>query len=329
VSALRTYSHLADAAGAAGRLPSDYEITTSRLLYYVERGFEVATDVGRFHARHQQAFPLVCRDWERFADPRETTYSKYVALQAARETYVDGLLDSMETATPPYDARLPPDWTATTAARLAVLRFPLHGLQMVAAYVGHLAPTGRLVTALLMQAADEVRRVQRFSRRVAGMARGRSGVAAAARDSWQNEPAWQPLRRVVERLLVTYDWGEALVALELVVKPAFDELALAAHADFARAHGDHLLAEMLDALYEDSRWQRAWTGALVRVLLDDAPGNAALLARWSDTWAAAVEPALEAAAPPFGLAAREAAARVRAWRAGLLATDPGDDDRAR
>ena len=302
MSGLRTYSHLLGAAGAAGRLPSDYEVTTTRLLYYLDRGLSVTTDVARFHARHQGGSPLICRDWERFSDPRETTYTKYVELQAEQEIYVEGLLAAMEARTPSYDARLPPEWVAATAERLAVLRFPIHGLQMVAAYVGHLAPTGRLVTALLMQSADEIRRVQRFSRRIAGLARTRPGLAATARARWQDDPEWQPLRRTLERLLVTYDWGEAFVALELAVKPAFDELTLAAHAELARATGDHLLADLLRALYRDATWHRAFSEALVRMLIDDASGdesvgrpeNRGLITGWAVTWARAIEPALEA-----------------------------------
>jgi len=34
-----------------------------------------------------------------------------------------------------------------------------------------------------------------------------------AKSLWENDPLWQPLRQFVERLLVTYDWGEAFVAL--------------------------------------------------------------------------------------------------------------------
>jgi len=42
--------------------------------------------------------------------------------------------------------------------------------------------------------------------------------------AWQNDPIWQPLREVIETLLVTWDWGEALVALQFVLNAAFDKL---------------------------------------------------------------------------------------------------------
>src|SRR4051812_18131022 len=75
-----TYAHLA-AAAARGQAPSDYEIATSRLHYYVGRGFEVAVPLGEWYRRYQAASPLACDDWDRFVDPRQTTYASYVALQ--------------------------------------------------------------------------------------------------------------------------------------------------------------------------------------------------------------------------------------------------------
>ena len=70
----RTYWHLQN----DGRVPSEYEITTSRLLYYPERGFEVRSPVGRWVAEQQAQAALRMDDWDRFVDPRATTYASYV-----------------------------------------------------------------------------------------------------------------------------------------------------------------------------------------------------------------------------------------------------------
>ncbi len=74
-SGMKTYSHLAEGR----RLPSDYELATSRLLYYTRNGFEVALPLEEWYAKYQKGSPLQCTDWERFADPRETTYTTYTA----------------------------------------------------------------------------------------------------------------------------------------------------------------------------------------------------------------------------------------------------------
>ena len=315
---LKTYSHLA----GARRLPSEYEIVTSRLLYHPARGFEVEVPFAAWYARHQQGSPLACSDWERFADPRATTYTRYVALQAEQETQVDGLLRSIEETG--YDGALPAGACALLARALAPLRFAFHGLQMVAAYVGQMAPAGRVAVAALLQAADELRRVQRVAYRTAQLRGARAelgGVAEESRALWQEDAAWQPLRRLVERLLVTYEWGEALVAVNLAVKPLFDELTMIELGAAARAAGDYLTGEILLSLDRDCRWHRAWSAALIATAVEDRAENRAPLGAWLAAW---LEPAREAVAALAGLlgdggaaAYQRADARAAAFRASL------------
>src|SRR5689334_129349 len=70
----RTYSHLM----GTRRMPSEYEIVTSRLHWYVKAGFEVATPIAPWYAKWQRESPLAAEDWDAFLDPRETTYTRYV-----------------------------------------------------------------------------------------------------------------------------------------------------------------------------------------------------------------------------------------------------------
>ena len=64
-------------------------------------------------------------------------------------------------------------------------------------------------------------------------------------------------RETLERLLVTFDFGEALVALNLCVKPALDE-AVVALARAAKKSGDQLKAKRYEryADYADERTVR-------------------------------------------------------------------------
>ena len=41
----------------------------------------------------------------------------------------------------------------------------------------------------------------------------------ATSGAWENAAAFQPLRELIERALVTYDWGEAFVVTNSVIKP--------------------------------------------------------------------------------------------------------------
>ncbi|HVV49907.1 MAG TPA: toluene hydroxylase [Polyangia bacterium] len=291
----KTYWHL----GAGRRLPSDYEIATSRLLYHVERGgFALALPTSEFHARHQRGSRLVSDRWDELADPRATTYTKYVDLAREREAYLERLLEAIEASG--HDRELADEWVETLARTLAPFRFLGHGLQMVAAYVGQMAPAGRIAVAALFQCGDEIRRIQRVACRLALLRRRRPEIAAEGRALWQSDPRWQPLRRALEKLLVTYDWGEAFVALNVCLKPVIDDLfliQLAERADRARAHLD---AQILRALHEDCRWHRAWTEALLALAGESRPENRAVVAGWVAAWTPAVEAATRAASTLLG-----------------------------
>jgi hypothetical protein len=187
---------------------------------------------------------------------------------------------------------------------------------MVAAYVGQMAPSGRITIAAALQAADEIRRVQRIAIRMAQIRRVRPAFGAASRQLWERDPMWQPVRCCVERLLVTYDWGEALTALSLCVKPVSDFFFMDEVPLLVKARGDHKLQEMFMLLGEDCAWHREWSGALLSMALRERPENRAALASWTASWL----PGAEASIEPFSelfpngeLAVARAGARAREW----------------
>jgi toluene monooxygenase system protein E len=288
LSARRTYSHLE----ALRKVPDDYDIATSRLLYYVDRGFSVKATTSSWYERYQRGACLSCPDWDAFVDPRRTTYSKYVALQRAREAQADGLVHALSQTG--YAQRLPEQWVQILGRTLGPLCYPIHGLSMVASYIGSMAPAGRIVIAALFQSADEMRRIQRLTQRVVLLKKDDPRFSEDARGAWQNAPEWQPLRALVERLLVTYDWAEAFVALNVCVKPLIDRVVTDGVGGEALSSGDALLGGLLQNLGEDAAWQRDYTRALLAHATLHAPENKAVVNRLVNDWlpraAAAVAP---------------------------------------
>ncbi len=83
------------------RMPSEYEIVTSKLLLNTGEGFtgkrfELDVPLQQWYEQYQQGSPLSCSSWEKFRDPRETTYTKYTELQMEKEIFVDGILEEIE-----------------------------------------------------------------------------------------------------------------------------------------------------------------------------------------------------------------------------------------
>lgn len=320
----RTYWHLQ----GLGRVPSDYDIASSRLLYYPALGFAVDTPVSAWYARHQAGSPLRLRDWEVFRDPRETTYSSYVALHAGAQSFIDVIYRS---AGDDYDRSLDPEWVAKLERLLPVLLYPCHALQMLAAYVGQMAPAGRVVIASLFQASDEMRRTQVLAYRTRLLEKSVPGFGRDAKAAWQRGPEWQPLRRTLENMLVTYDFGEAFVALAFAYKPRFDRWLEAALRAGARQYDDPVLEKLVFSLAEDSAWHRAWAHELMRLLVvDDAPQRARVEG-WLSSWAPRVRESLatlDALGPlePEGrdrLGEIEVLCRQDARRSGLHLEDAG------
>lgn len=283
----RTYWHLE----GLGRVPSDYDIATSKLLYYPARGFAVDTPVSAWYAKYQagSAFRLPAED--AFRDPRETTYAAYTALQDRAQVFLDGLYRS---AGDDYDRSLDAEWVVELSRVLPVLLYPCHALQMLAAYVGQMAPVGRVVIASLFQAGDEMRRTQIFAYRTRLLERSFPQFGRDAKRAWQDVPEWQPLRRTLETMLVTYDFGEALVALSLAFKPRFDRFVESALASAARQNDDPLLEKLVFSLAEDSAWHRAWSHELVRTAVRNDPVQRHVVEGWLSCWEPRVRESLAA-----------------------------------
>jgi toluene monooxygenase system protein E len=296
--AQKTYWHLLQQK----RMPSEYEIVTSKLLCYTGEGFtgkrfELDVPLQDWYKRFQQESPLTCTSWEKFRDPRETTYTKYTEIQRDKEIFVDGILQEIEASG--YDGQLSPRWLHVLSRVVAPLRYPGHGLQMVAAYMGQMAPGGRIVITAALQAGDEMRRVQRIAYRARQLQQLYRGFADDSKARWQTDMLWQPLRIAVEKLLVCYDWAESFVALNLVLKPLMDEMFMNHLSDLALREGDYLLGQIFYSLNEDCRWHREWSHALTRMVIEDNPHSTGAIQEWIEKWHPVASGAVQAFAPLF------------------------------
>ena len=196
-------------------------------------------------------------------------------------------------------------WVATLRALFVPLRFPLHVLQMTGLYVGQMAPSSFITNAAHFGAADEMRRVQRIAywTKVLANAHGDElATTALARGAWENDPAWQPLRRACEQLLVTRDWGEAFAARNLAIKPALDALLNSSLADLARRNSDEFLALLFAEFGVDAQRSQDWSSALVRYALERRPELAEVLTGWLETWQPRAFEAVESLASAFASA---------------------------
>lgn len=301
---LRTWS----IAGDTRRKPTEYEIVTGNFHYHFGRtpapfDLDPNSPINQWYLRHREGSPLQVPDWERFRDPAELNYRRYIALQHDREVYAEGVVDHFEALD--HDAHLDPAWVAVLGRLYIPARFALHVLQITSLYVGQLAPSAYITNAAFFQAADELRTLQWIAYRAKSLSLSHGTHLANSdetRNIWENDPAWQPAREALERLLLAYDWGEAFTALNLVVKPALDAVFQEALVESATAHQDGLTAQLLQESHVDTTRNQAWAAALARYAIIERPDNREVIGRWEEHLRPFAERAVEGLSTIFATA---------------------------
>jgi len=313
---LRTWSHLADRR----RRPSEYEIVSTNLIYNLDRDmpFEIGPNIpmSKWFRKYRFDSPLTGDlNWEDFRDPDEMIYRSYNTLQDGQETYVEGLLDEFNELG--HDSGLEADWVDALQRFYTPSRYLIHTVQMASHYLVQIVPSSTIRSCAIYQAADQMRALSHVSYRTGELRQSYPdrGFGKAEREVWEDDAAWQPFRELMENVLVTYDWGESLVALNLVAKPAIDECLHRQLAATARRHNDALLAMISDSIYKDVQRSRTWTAAFVR-FAHTAPDNVDVIRDWVAKWrpmAAAAIDSYCAALPDSAEAAADASAAIDSW----------------
>lgn len=281
---LRTWSHLAENR----KKSSEYEIVSVKTLFTTgnpDAALELSPDLpmNKWIKRNRTQSRLQHPDWDAFRDPDAVVYRTYCMQRDNDEDYVDGLVSQYSDMG--HDAKLSPEWLARLGAMYTPLRYLLHTAQMAAAYLVTMSEASTIANCAVFQMADQSRWVSRVSYRTAELRKTwpDAGFGRDERSHWENDATWQGLRELMERLLSTYDYGEAIIALNCVAMPAIDQ-ALRGLGQQAGECGDTLTQFLVEAQLADAQRRERWTQAFV-TFVEATPENKAyvaeVVARWS------------------------------------------------
>ena len=317
---LKTWSHLA----ARRRKPSEYEIVSANLHYNDKRPdspYELSPTMfmNEFYKKNTFGTALKHPDWNAFRDPDEVVYRTYNMMQDGQETYVFGLFDQFSERE--HNQALEARWAGSLARFYTPARYLFHTVQMASAYVGQVSPASTITNCHYFQMADSLRWLSHTAYRTKELADSfpGKGFGTDERHYWENDPVWQGFRELMEKTLTVWDWGEAIVVLNLVAKPAIEEAVLRKLGESARHNGDTLLGLLTDAQLIDSARHRRWASAFVRMALE-TPGNLELIQGWIAKWEPLADKAIDAycsALPDVLGAAQTAKAATREFRQSL------------
>jgi toluene monooxygenase system protein E len=317
---LKTWSYLS----SQRRRPSEYEVVSVGLHFSTdtpECPWELDPNIfmNRWFRQYREGSALRHENWDAYRDPDEMTYRGYNIIQDGQENYVEGLL--LEFDKLDHDRGLRRDWIRDLLELYTPARYLLHSIQMASAYLAQMAPASTITNCATFQAADSLRWLSHVAYRTKQLDIASPGIGfgTAERACWEQAPHWQGFRELAEKALTAYDWGEALVAVNLVLKPCLDEALLRQLARAARRNEDPLLGFLLDAQFVDSDRSRRWTTALVQHALT-REDNLNVLNEWVLKWLPLGDAAIErycARLPDSPTAADEAKRDAWAFRASL------------
>ena len=142
--------------------------------------------------------------------PRRTHLSRLQYPARRQETYIEGLFDQHNELQ--YDAGLDAAWIDVLPRLYTPARYAFHTVQMASHYLVQIVPSSTIRNCATYQAADALRCVSHLAYRAAELKQTypNSGFGTAERTAWENDPAWQGFRELMEKVLVTYDWARVL-----------------------------------------------------------------------------------------------------------------------
>lgn len=321
IRGMKTWSKFAEKK----RRPSEYEVVTTNLTTrnrHREQAYELSPapdlEMNEWYRKNVFDSPLQHEDWEEFRDPDQLIYRVYTRNQDGQEDYIDGLVDEHDEIE--HDKSLSAEWLDVLASLYTPRRYLQSTLQMNAAYLVQISPASTITACAGFQEGDEFRWLSRVAYRTRELQNNHPDheFGNKERDHWENDKAWQGIRELMEKVLVTYDWGENFVAGNLVAKTAVDE-TLRQLGSTARHNGDQLLSLIADNQLRDSDRSRRWSSAVVDFCVEHGD-NKKVINGWIEKWMPLAKKAITdycSALPESEGSAEDAIKRVEAFHRSL------------
>jgi propane monooxygenase small subunit len=287
-----------------GRRPSVYEDVTMDVVAAAERhwkfGYNIAFPDGR--SSYWEGTTLQSTSWWDYRDPGQLWGRQFYELGAVADRQIKEALEVAK-ADKLY-AQFESAWVNLLRNNLQAIALTEYGLTMPMAHAMRPARGDAIANAIGFQGGFKLRHAQALA--LYGMHLEEllgDFPATRGKQTFLQNPAWQPVRRYLERLETIHDWGETVVAANVLFEPLVGVLLrrdLLMHT--ASSHGDVVSPVYGRVGQAEWAWGRAWTVELMSFLVEDAQfgeSNREILDAWLADWRPMAQEAMEALKPVF------------------------------
>ena len=218
----------------------------------------------------QEWTALKSSNWHQFLDPNEEWEQTIYRNNANVVRQISQNIEHGRTAH--VFAAMNPAWVRVLERHVFAWAHAEHGIGLhVYTPAQRDAPTYMINNAMAVGAVHKLRFAQDLILYNLALSEEVEGFNGSAhKEAWQNDPIWQPTRKLVETLTGIRDWGEQLFATTVVFEQLVGELFRSGFVMQAAApQGDFVTPTIMGAGESDAAREQKGARALFQMLTDD------------------------------------------------------------
>lgn len=260
------------------------------------------------------------KDWYDFKDPRQFYYGAYVQQRAKMQEVAENNYAFFEKRN--LMTRLPAGMAAKIIKYLIPLRHLEQGANLNNMYACSYGYGTAITQACLYNGMDRLGIAQYLSR-IGLIIDGNTGDSLAeAKQAWMNDAIWQGIRAAVEKMIITEDWFEVLVAQDVVLDCLMHEIFYVQFDQWLQDNGAQDIGMLTEFMQVWAKDNNRWVDATLKVATAESAENKALLEAWISDWKQVISEALAPLAAEMlggdALSLAESALDKRLMKVGLF-----------
>jgi phenol/toluene 2-monooxygenase (NADH) P1/A1 len=276
----QTFSHIARRMGA-DKPASRYQEATLDLQPEVNFHYRPLWQP-EFELYDKARTAIRMNDWYAFKDPRQYYYGAYTIARSRQQETMEKNIDFVTRR------GLLSTLTDEQKQSIAAIMVPLRHVEWAAntnnCYVTAYGWGTAITQATMYHSMDRLGLAQYLSR-IGLLLDGNQGtLLTEGKERWMGDPAWQPMRRLVEDVMVVQDWFETFTAQNAVLDGLLYPLVyrhIDARLSARCGAGIGMINEFAIAWFDETS---RWIDATLKTAAAESPENAALIAQWIATW---------------------------------------------
>lgn len=276
------------------RPPGEYEELSTGIQWYGDAVSQ--TNVGSW----RQDSTVIKADWDAFRDPSGMYYRNYIVGQDNAERSLDAVFEVARDAD--FVSGIGEAWRTDLVTLVGALSHAEWGTAMAHQHVQRFALSPTVACCAQLQVMDKLRSAERSLEWFDLIHPDGEDLISEA---WMNSQALQPLRKLLEEILIVQDWAEVIVAVNIALLGIMQPFQREVFVRGGRANADFVTAALGAAFGKDGSRHAAWGDAFIK-LTQTEESNATAVSDWLERYvpdAVAAFEALAAALPVGGIAA--------------------------